>query len=67
LRRLQSHLEGEGNNYKRQREGGTWGERDGREKENRIRYGGLDRKEAQRDKRMNGNKQPREVEGGGTI
>lgn len=30
---------------------------EGREKENRIRYGGQDRREAQRDRRMNENMQ----------
>jgi hypothetical protein len=40
VRMLQSHLEREQNNHRRQREGGTWvGEGSGKGKGNRIRYG----------------------------
>jgi hypothetical protein len=51
VRMLQSYLDGG-----RGKEGSGWERRGGREKGNRIRYGGTGRREAQRARKMNGNK-----------
>ena len=39
----------------------------GREKRNRIRYGEKHRRDTKKAKRINGNKHPQEVGGGGTL
>ena len=39
----------------------------GREKRNRIRYGEKHRRDTKKAKRINGNKQPQGVGGGGTL